>query len=151
MIETSLLDSLAQNVLSCDISASSGDWSKFNHKEKFDLIVTSETIYNTEYYPALHGVFERRKESFLIFKNRLIIFLIVLFFFSKISLSIKFLEKNSQKSLSKEGTILLAAKDHYFGCGGSVIGFVQFCEKKNEFSVETVWETDDRPLGFLLF
>ena len=80
MIETSLLDSLAQNVLSCDISASSGDWSKFIHEDNFDLIVTSETIYNTEYYPALHGVFERRKESFLIFKNQLI-FLIILFFF----------------------------------------------------------------------
>ena len=66
VIKTSLMDSLAQNGLSCDTSASSGDWSKFNSEEKFDLIATSETIYNTEYYPALHGVFERRKEFFLI-------------------------------------------------------------------------------------
>ena len=111
VIERSLMDSLALNKLDCvTVSASSADWSKFGcDATKFDLILTSETIYNTDYYDALHGVFER--------------------------------------SLTENGRILLAAKDHYFGCGGSVIGFVQFCQRRNMFSIRTVWETDDRHTG----
>ncbi|XP_052007133.1 histidine protein methyltransferase 1 homolog isoform X1 [Xyrauchen texanus] len=42
----------------------SGDWNSFltlvqkkNPKPKYDIIFTSETIYNTDYYPSLHNVF----------------------------------------------------------------------------------------------
>ncbi|KAJ8248397.1 hypothetical protein GJAV_G00241600 [Gymnothorax javanicus] len=44
----------------------SGSWSAFltrmmedDPPPKYDLIMTSETIYNTDYYPALHDVFHR--------------------------------------------------------------------------------------------
>lgn len=44
----------------------SGDWTSFllllqstNPNLKYDLIFTSETIYNTEYYPSLHDVFHK--------------------------------------------------------------------------------------------
>ncbi|XP_062851264.1 histidine protein methyltransferase 1 homolog [Trichomycterus rosablanca] len=44
----------------------SGDWTSFlslvqstDHMLKYDLIFTSETIYNTEYYPSLHDVFHK--------------------------------------------------------------------------------------------
>ena len=50
------------NPIEVEVSASSGDWSKFDSDRKFDLILTSETIYNTDYYEALHGAFERRKK-----------------------------------------------------------------------------------------
>ncbi|XP_030628272.1 histidine protein methyltransferase 1 homolog [Chanos chanos] len=44
----------------------SGDWSSFlslilskEPVHKYDIIFTSETIYNTEYYPSLHNVFQK--------------------------------------------------------------------------------------------
>ena len=46
-------------VKNANISASSGDWAEFGKEmknNKFDFIVTSETIYNEQYYSKLHTV-----------------------------------------------------------------------------------------------
>ena len=73
---------------------------------KYDLILTSETIYNVDYYPRLVKLLER--------------------------------------ALAQNGIILLAAKSHYFGCGGSIVGFIKYLEKENggKFDIEEVWKSN---------
>ena len=71
--------------------------------EKYDLILTSETIYNVDYYPRLVELLER--------------------------------------ALAQNGIILLAAKSHYFGCGGSVVGFTKYLENDEKFDIEEVWKS----------
>ncbi|XP_070602916.1 histidine protein methyltransferase 1 homolog [Erythrolamprus reginae] len=86
----------------------SGEWSEFstfilnNTKPlvKYDLILTSETIYNPNYYEAFHYVLS--------------------------------------SLLERKGTIFLASKAHYFGCGGGVHLFISFIEKKNVFKSQVV-------------
>ena len=69
------------------------------------MILTSETIYNVEYYPRLVELLER--------------------------------------ALAQNGIILLAAKSHYFGCGGSIVGFIKYLEENGEkFDVEEVWKSN---------
>jgi len=71
--------------------------------KKYDLILTSETIYNVDYYPRLVVLLER--------------------------------------ALARNGIILLAAKSHYFGCGGSVVGFIKYLENDGKFDIEEVWKS----------
>ncbi|XP_026559210.1 histidine protein methyltransferase 1 homolog [Pseudonaja textilis] len=86
----------------------SGEWSEFSHfilnntkpVVKYDLILTSETIYNPNYYEAFHDALS--------------------------------------SLLSRKGTIFLASKAHYFGCGGGVHLFTSFIEKKNVFKSQVV-------------
>ncbi|XP_054836805.1 histidine protein methyltransferase 1 homolog [Eublepharis macularius] len=86
----------------------SGEWSGFytlllNSNiplAKYDLILTSETIYNPDYFEALHDTLS--------------------------------------KLLKATGCIYLASKAHYFGCGGGVLLFTTFVEKKNVFKARTV-------------
>ncbi|XP_058033341.1 histidine protein methyltransferase 1 homolog [Ahaetulla prasina] len=86
----------------------SGEWSEFttfilnNTKSlvKYDLILTSETIYNPNYYEAFHDALS--------------------------------------SLLARKGTIFLASKAHYFGCGGGVHLFTNFIEKKNVFKSQVV-------------
>lgn len=44
--------------------------------------------------------------------------------------------------LSPNGVIILGAKSHYFGCGGSTYGFTKFVENRGSFRVENVWKSD---------
>ncbi|XP_032082918.1 histidine protein methyltransferase 1 homolog [Thamnophis elegans] len=86
----------------------SGEWSEFstfilnNTKPlvKYDLILTSETIYNPNYYEVFHDALS--------------------------------------SLLARKGTIFLASKAHYFGCGGGVHLFTSFIEKKNVFKSQVV-------------
>jgi hypothetical protein len=75
-----------------------------NQETKFDIIISSETIYNEKYYEKLHFALK---------------------------------EAAKEKSI-----IYLAAKSHYFGCGGSVFGWIQFVKKINYFKFEIIWTSD---------
>ena len=96
----------------CEIGLYSGDWADFLDKKKmknndvdskYDLILTSETIYDESNYGKLISVF----------KNL----------------------------LKKDGTILLAAKIHYFGVGGGLRSFEKCLQSKWTF--HTVFENND--------
>lgn len=111
VIEKSLFHTLHINDVNLSmVTASSGDWSAFAEvvTEKFDYIVTSETIYNESYYPKLHAALK--------------------------------------KASSSDTIIYIAAKSHYFGCGGSVFGWTQFIEQENYFSYSNVWCSDSNQL-----
>uniref|UniRef100_A0A914HA89 protein-histidine N-methyltransferase n=1 Tax=Globodera rostochiensis TaxID=31243 RepID=A0A914HA89_GLORO len=72
--------------------------------KKFNLILTSETIYNEFNYASLHHTMD--------------------------------------SLLTDDGKVLLAAKAHYFGVGGSVLAFSEFVRSRGTFaSVEEVWST----------
>lgn len=83
--------------VSSRVTLSSGDWSNFHPSESFDLILSSETIYNQDYYPKLVSVIERCLSP---------------------SLGEK---KENLNNVNKEATnavALIAAKTYYFGVGG---------------------------------
>ncbi|XP_063154627.1 histidine protein methyltransferase 1 homolog [Candoia aspera] len=97
----------------------SGEWSEFsklilNNKPfaKYDLILTSETIYNPNYYEAFHDALS--------------------------------------SLLAINGTIFLASKAHYFGCGGGIHIFTSFIEKKNVFKSQTVKVIDKGLKRFII-
>ena len=75
------------------------------NNSKYDLILTSETIYDESNYGKLISVF----------KNL----------------------------LKQDGTILLAAKIHYFGVGGSVQAFEKALDKSGLWTYQTVFENCD--------
>lgn len=81
-----------------------GDWNKLPDNlvpHSFDLILTSETIYRAESYPALLNIFSKALR------------------------------------MSCESSVILAAKDYYFGLGGSVKQFSIFAQD-NGWSVQTL-------------
>ncbi|XP_059168203.1 histidine protein methyltransferase 1 homolog [Physella acuta] len=82
-----------------------GDWASFSQLAeqqnlRYDIILSAETIYNTENYPKLHQVFKA--------------------------------------TLAQNGLVLLAAKEYYFGVGGSIAAFEEFVTKQNCFSIVTM-------------
>ena len=86
-----------------------GNWSNFDTilkqkpvVDKYDIILTSETIYSTESQHKLIKIF--------------------------------------QSSLSPTGVVLLAAKSHYFGVGGSVVVFSELVHESKIFDFEKVKE-----------
>ncbi|XP_053106721.1 histidine protein methyltransferase 1 homolog [Hemicordylus capensis] len=97
----------------------SGEWSEFSQLlssnkpfTKYDLILTSETIYNPNYYEALHDTLSRLLET--------------------------------------NGYVYLASKAHYFGCGGGVLLFTEFIEKKNVFKSRIVKVIDKGLKRFII-
>ncbi|XP_007436671.1 histidine protein methyltransferase 1 homolog [Python bivittatus] len=98
----------------------SGEWLEFsklvlnNTKPlaKYDLILTSETIYNPNYYEAFHDTLS--------------------------------------SLLAINGSIFLASKAHYFGCGGGVHLFTSFIEKKNLFKYRTIKVIDKGLKRFII-
>jgi SAM-dependent methyltransferase len=87
-----------------------GDWfglpSQLEAKS-FDLILTSETIYRTESYPALLEIFSH------------------------------------SLSESRDARVILAAKDYYFGLGGSVSQFIKFVESTHQWTVKILKQLTD--------
>ncbi|CAL4065763.1 unnamed protein product [Meganyctiphanes norvegica] len=89
----------------------SGDWGSFNtmisatsdknknSEEKFDLILSCETIYNPDCHQKLLNALTN--------------------------------------NLKQTGTILLAAKNHYFGVGGGTQQFIDLVHKEGKLNVET--------------
>ena len=97
-----------QNTLIGQVRLFSGDWSDFLDKMskesmKYDLILTSETIYEEANYYKLLSIFEHLLET--------------------------------------NGSILLAAKIHYFGVGGGLRSFEKSLQSK--WTYRTVFENID--------
>lgn len=84
----------------------SGDWKSFTtfNEDTYDLILTSETIYNVNNYTKLINLFE--------------------------------------KKLKLSGSILLIAKNYYFGVGGSITEFLN-CLKSSKLNADVVWTSTD--------
>lgn len=84
----------------------SGDWKSFTtfNEDTYDLILTSETIYNVSNYTKLIKLFE--------------------------------------KKLKPSGSILLIAKNYYFGVGGSITEFLN-CLKSSKMNSDIVWTSKD--------
>ncbi|XP_028966604.1 histidine protein methyltransferase 1 homolog, partial [Galendromus occidentalis] len=78
-----------------------GDWALFQAPTKYDMIVTSETIYRQENYKSLLDLFTH--------------------------------------CLKPGGLVIVAAKAVYFGVGGSVHEFQEFC-KQSLWNVQTLWK-----------
>jgi len=88
----------------------SGDWSCFKDEfekkigVKYDLILTSETIYNTGNYQKLVSTQKDVENEVIKLSESLISFQMDIF----------------DSCLNENGIILLAAKIHYFGVGGGL-------------------------------
>ncbi|KAI9201906.1 uncharacterized protein BJ171DRAFT_197463 [Polychytrium aggregatum] len=90
----------------------SGDWgllaSHFEHvvpSQKYDIVLTSETIYAAESHRKLYNLIYR--------------------------------------TLSRTGKALVAAKDVYFGCSGSLFDFLQLVQKEGHFRATSVFVVPD--------
>ncbi|KAJ2610726.1 hypothetical protein H4S08_003479 [Coemansia sp. RSA 1365] len=101
----------------------SGDWAKIEstmrnqgREHAFDLILTSETIYDTTSYKKLHD-------------------LLACMLARPVS--------NSSADDFSVPAVLVAAKSIYFGLTGSVLTFVQYVQKCGIFHIESVWQSRD--------
>lgn len=75
-----------------------GDWGEFRNKRryKYDLIIMSEVIYNSDNYESLHNLFDRH--------------------------------------LRKNGYVVMATKDTYFGLSGGLYSWLDYLDTKNIFT-----------------
>ncbi|KAI0790550.1 hypothetical protein C8Q75DRAFT_806451 [Abortiporus biennis] len=126
-LKTAFLESLKQYNIT--LRFCSGSWETFNLKTsggKYDIILTSETIYQMDSLPSL----------------------VKLLYHASLGDEEDSLVKDTQAKLSISETersylCLVAAKFVYFGVGGGVIDFIQAVEedpKRRKGKVETVWE-----------
>ncbi|KAJ2797213.1 hypothetical protein H4R20_005264 [Coemansia guatemalensis] len=99
----------------------SGDWANIEatmrsqgREHTFNLILTSETIYDTASYESLHGL--------------------LACLLARPSCS----SSTDQRS---EPAVLVAAKSIYFGLSGSVLTFVQYVQRCDIFNIESVWQS----------
>ncbi|PIA16622.1 hypothetical protein COEREDRAFT_62059 [Coemansia reversa NRRL 1564] len=99
----------------------SGDWARIEstmrkqgREHTFDLILTSETIYDTTNYKKLHDL-----------------------------LACMLARPISSSSTDDffVPAVLVAAKSIYFGLSGSVLTFVQYVQKCGIFHIESVWQS----------
>lgn len=74
-----------------------GDWKTFRNKDtyKYDLIMMSETLYNTDSYESLHDLLDRH--------------------------------------LRRNGYVVAATKDTYFGLSGGLYSWLDFVKAKGKF------------------
>ncbi|RNA39053.1 histidine methyltransferase 1 -like protein [Brachionus plicatilis] len=96
-----------------------GDWQSLYRNKSlpdsyFDLILTSETIYNSANYKHLLNLFQ------LCLRNDELI---------KLS-------ENALKNSRAQSMVLLSAKTYYFGCGGNILEFLNEAKSSN-YSFET--------------
>lgn len=79
-----------------------GDWANFrqNSHYKYDLIMMSEVIYNSDNYASLHGLLNRH--------------------------------------LKRDGIIILATKDTYFGLSGGLYSWLEFLENQKVFKTTKI-------------
>lgn len=75
-----------------------GDWGNFRNKDnyKYDLIMMSEAIYNSDNYQSLHDLLDRH--------------------------------------LKRNGRIIIATKDTYFGLSGGLYSWLDYLETKSVFA-----------------
>lgn len=101
--------------LKLEIKFVHGDWQTIYLKKSlpnsyFDLILTSETIYNSANYKHLLNLFQ-----FCLRNNDELI---------KLS-------ENTQKNSRARSMVLLSAKTYYFGCGGNILEFINETKSSN--------------------
>ncbi|KAJ2594249.1 Histidine protein methyltransferase 1 [Coemansia sp. RSA 1722] len=110
---------------SCDIRNRcefiAGGWASIEHElrrqgreHSFDLVLTSETIYDTDSYKSLHDLLAcvlARPQA----------------------------ETNSLNQ--QVPAVLVAAKSIYFGLTGSVLTFKQYVGARGVFDVDSVWQS----------
>ncbi|KAJ2587100.1 hypothetical protein H4R99_008257 [Coemansia sp. RSA 1722] len=115
----------ARMLQNCDIRNRcefiAGDWASIEHElrrqgreHSFDLVLTSETIYDTDSYKSLHDLFAcvlARPQA----------------------------EINSLNQ--QVPAVLVAAKSIYFGLTGSVLTFKQYVDARGVFDVDSVWQS----------
>ncbi|KAJ7587047.1 hypothetical protein C8J56DRAFT_90802 [Mycena floridula] len=98
-----------------------GPWQDFGVASPYDMVLTSETIYNNKSLPSLLDLMERACGAG--------------------SKDVALEDPTAKLSLSSSSYIcLVAAKVLYFGVGGGVSEFTKKVEEKGRGSVETVWE-----------
>ncbi|KAI0074995.1 hypothetical protein K474DRAFT_1625223 [Panus rudis PR-1116 ss-1] len=114
-----------------DLSFFAGSWQTFNlnalGRDKYDIILTSETIYRPESLPSLVELMRKvclgpEDESLARLSE------------SKLSLD------SSKSGIDPGYTCLVAAKLVYFGVGGGVAEFIRAVEDDGKGKVEIIWE-----------
>ncbi|KAJ2162249.1 hypothetical protein GGF46_000866 [Coemansia sp. RSA 552] len=97
----------------------SGDWTnikeemtKQNREHTFDLVITSETIYDTSSYKKLHDLLE-----------------------------VVLAKPNPTSAQAQPPMVLVAAKSIYFGLTGSVLSFEQYVRERRIFDIESIWQS----------
>ncbi|KAJ2367397.1 hypothetical protein IW150_005679 [Coemansia sp. RSA 2607] len=103
----------------CELIA--GDWAEIekelrrqSREHTFDLVLTSETIYDTDSYKKLHDLLEC-----VLAKDG----------------------THAQAQNRQKPMVLVAAKSIYFGLTGSVLTFRQYVESCGIFEAESVWQS----------
>ncbi|KAJ2369973.1 hypothetical protein H4S01_000677 [Coemansia sp. RSA 2610] len=97
----------------------SGDWANFaeaartrGQEHSFDLILTSETIYETSSYKRLHDLLE-----------------------------CMLARPSPDAGHAHVPMVLVAAKSIYFGLSGSVLSFEQYVRSRGIFAIESIWQS----------
>ncbi|KAJ2668281.1 hypothetical protein IWW42_005299 [Coemansia sp. RSA 1085] len=97
----------------------SGDWANFDQaicqqgrKHTFDIVLTSETIYDTSNYKRLHDL-----------------------------LASVLAKPDSQSTRSRVPMVLIAAKSIYFGLSGSVLSFEEYVKSRGIFDIKSIWNS----------
>lgn len=104
----------------------SGDWESFAaQNNSYDMILTSETIYNKSNYGKLHKVFQTcLKEDGVMYPFPVVEIIRLEYFF-----------------LNETISSYLAGKTYYFGVGGSLRDFEDLLEQEGVFEYRTCWKT----------
>lgn len=99
-----------------------GDWNNIaqelatqGRQNTFDLILTSETIYDIDGYPRLHDM---------------------------LASALAKPTASSNSSSSPIPMALVAAKSIYFGLSGSVLSFMQYVHHRGVFDAECIWRSE---------
>jgi hypothetical protein len=109
-----LLENVDLKIEQLNIKFVYGDWKtieKLLPNGSFDLVLTSETIYNSLYYKSLLGLCKyllKDEETDREFRVKKI--------------------KTNDDDFSCQSCILLAAKTYYFGCGGNLFEFLNIAK-----------------------
>jgi hypothetical protein len=104
-----------------------GDWKQIIQNNLvpsnfFNLILTSETIYNSANYKSLLKMFQKCLKKVV---ND-----------TKIAETVENINKKPKLESSNNGIVLLSAKTYYFGCGGNLLEFSKLA-KSSTFSFKT--------------
>ena len=116
-LKTAFLASLQDHGVS--LRFFSGSWDTFDLPSaggRYDVVLTSETIYRPESLPSLVALMR--------------------------AASMSTLPKDLQQSIDISHSCLVAAKVIYFGVGGGVSEFVNAVSDAKQGRVETVWESN---------
>lgn len=100
--------------IDCEFKFVYGDWSQLVERnilpaDYFNLILTSETIYNSENYKHLLNVFKTCMTR-------------------ECEPRVKRIKSSEREDIVETSLVLLAAKTYYFGCGGNMLEFLKLAK-----------------------